>query len=283
MPELPEIEALRGDLAVRLDGHPVTAVRVFQFALVKTFDPPVEALVDERIEGLRRHGKHLLLDWTNDLTLAIHLGIGGRIVPSQAGRKPGRGVSLEIAFDDESALRVVELGTKKRSSVHLLRAADVDSHLAALGVDALSPDLTVERLADLLAVERSQMKRFLTDQHRIAGIGNAYSDEILWDARLSPLRLSPTLEGADVERLHAAIGSVLRTAMEKAVSDNYLMVARGDERGFFQVHRREKAPCPRCGEAIASIHFADNSLQYCPSCQVEGRRYADRRLSRLLK
>ena len=178
-----------------------------QFSLVKTVDPPLDAIVDAPLVGARRHGKHLLLDFEGDLTLAIHLGIGGRIVPAEGGRKPPRSVSMEITLDDGSALRLVELGTKKRSSVHLLRGDDVEGHLAHLGVDALSADLTVDHLGGLLAKERAQLKSFLDDQRRIAGIGNAYSDEILWTAGLAPLRITTTLEASEVERLHAAIGA----------------------------------------------------------------------------
>jgi formamidopyrimidine-DNA glycosylase len=281
VPELPEIEALRETLAERLAGRRPSGISVRQFALVKTVDPPLEDLVDTEVMGARRHGKHLLIDFALDLTLAIHLGIGGRLLLEDATRKHPRNLSLDIEIDDGNALRVVELGTKKRSSVHLLRAASVGAHLAHLGVDARSPELTVDALAALLAKDRSQLKGFLEDQRRIAGIGNAYSDEILWEAKLAPLRLTTTLEPEDVERLHAAIGAVIERALTHAREDNYLLIARGDERGTFLVHRREGQPCPRCGERIASIHYADNSLQYCPACQ--GRQYADRRLSRLLR
>lgn len=282
MPELPEIEALRELLQGTLVGRRPTEISVRQFALVKTYDPPLDALLDRGLEGVRRHGKHLLLDWEGDLTLAVHLGIGGRILVGD-GRRPPRAVSLEIALDQGGPLRVVELGTKKRSSVHLLRAEEVAGHLGSLGVDALAPELTPERLAGLLGAQRMQLKHFLADQRQIAGVGNAYSDEILWEARLAPLRVSTTLDEEEIARLHAAVRSVLEAAAARGREENYLLEARGDERGFFQVHRRAGQPCPRCGEAIASIHFAESSLQYCPACQVEGRHYADRRLSRFLR
>jgi formamidopyrimidine-DNA glycosylase len=283
VPELPEIEALRESLAQELQGLCVTSATVRQFALVKTFDPPLDAVIGASFLGARRHGKHLLLDLTDQLTLAIHLGIGGRLLRVPAGRRGSRSTSLELGLDDGTTLWVVELGTKKRSSLHVLRSADVAAHLAGLGVDALAGEFTVERLGALLAAESHQLKRFLTDQRRIAGIGNAYSDEILWEAELAPFRLTQTLEPEDVESLHAAIGSVLRGGAERARGDNYLTLARGDERGTFRVHRREGQPCPRCGGVIASVHYEDSSLQYCPACQVDGRRYADRRRSRFLK
>src|SRR5690349_18221704 len=138
MPELPEIEALRRTLAERLTGVAVTSTKARQFALIKTYDPPLEALVGHPLTGTARHGKHLLLHG-GDLTMVIHLGIGGRIVLPTPGKKPSRTVSLEIGLDDGRALQIVELGTKKRSSVHLLRRADVPAHLAFLGIDALAP------------------------------------------------------------------------------------------------------------------------------------------------
>jgi len=282
VPELPEIEALRETLATRLIGKAIISAQSRQFALVKTYDPPLEALIDERVEDTDRHGKHLIIFIGDDHTMVIHLGIGGRIVLADASKKPSRAVSLEIRMEDGVSVQVVELGTKKRSSVHLLRRADLKEHLSRQGPDALSSELSVERFAELVRAERMQLKSFLTDQHRVAGIGNAYSDEILWEAKLAPLHMTTSLEDDEIERLHAAIGLVLPQALEQARSDNYLLVARGDKRGHFKVHRREREACPRCGEPIASIHYAESSLQYCPACQ-EGRHYADRRLSRLLK
>lgn len=283
MPELPEIEALRDLLSHRLADRRVEGVAVRQVALVKTFDPALEELIGEPFAGARRHGKHLLLDFESELTLAIHLGIGGRVLLSSPGSKPSRVISLDLTLDDGSLLRVAELGTKKRSSLHLLRGSSVAGHLGHLGVDALAPEFTVEALSSLLAKHRSQIKGLLEDQRLIAGIGNAYSDEILWEARLAPLRMTTTLSEEDARRLHAGIRSVLDAAVARAREDNYLLLARGDERHAFRVHRRSGEPCPRCGEKIASIFYAENSLQYCPACQNEGRAYADRRLSRLLK
>jgi formamidopyrimidine-DNA glycosylase len=282
VPELPEIEGLRAALAASLLGRCVERTTVRQFALVKTYDPPLQALHGRTFTGARRHGKHLLLDF-DDTSVAIHLGIGGRLVPLPAGKKAPRGTSLELGLDDGTALAVVELGTKKRSSVHVLRTGDVASHLASLGVDALADNFTVECLAELLAAESHQLKRFLCDQRCVAGIGNAYSDEILWEAELAPLKLTGTLTDEQVARLHEAIGTVFHAAIERARADNYLTVPRGDKRGSFQVHRRDKEPCPRCGQPIASIFYDQSSLQYCPSCQVDGRQYADRRRSRLFR
>ena len=283
MPELPEIEALRELIGQRYAGRRVESVVVRQFALVKTFDPAPEELIGEELAGARRHGKHLLLDFGGDLTMAVHLSIGGRVVPAPAKNKPARGVSMDIVLDNDTQLRVVELGTKKRSSVHLLRASQVESHLQGLGVDALSPELTGEALLEMLASDRSQLKGFLENQHHVAGIGNAYSDEILWEAQLPPLKMTAKVTTEEAGRLLDAIRDVLGAAIARARTDNSLLVSRGDERHTFEVHRRPGEPCSRCGEKIASIFYADNSLQYCPACQHEGKAYADRRLSRLFK
>jgi formamidopyrimidine-DNA glycosylase len=251
--------------------------------LLKTFDPPLKALVDTRFMRTGRHGKHLLLEFSDDLVLALHLGIGGRMVFAQAGKNPPRAVSLELSFDDGTALRVVELGTKKRSSAHVLRSDQVAEHLQSLGIDALDPKLTPDRLGELLRSERMQLKTFLENQHKVAGIGNAYSDDILWEARLAPLRMTSSVEDEEAVALLEAIRKVLAAAIERARDNNYLLVARGDERHSFQVHRRTGEPCPRCGEPIASIYLAETNFQYCPACQHDGKAYADRRLSRLLK
>lgn len=283
MPELPEIEALRELIAQRYVGRRVEDVMVRQFALVKTFDPAPEELIGEELVGSGRHGKHLLIDFGSEMTMAIHLSIGGRLTPAPASAKPGRSASLNLVLDDGLQLRVVELGTKKRSSVHFLRTSQVDAHLQGLGVDALAPALTAEALLAMLGSDRSQLKGFLENQHHLAGIGNAYSDEILWEAQLPPLKMTDKVTPNEAERLLAAIRGVLGQAIERARTDNYLLVARGDERHTFQVHRRPGEECPRCGEKIASIYYAENSLQYCPACQHEGRAYADRRLSRLFK
>ncbi len=283
MPELPEIEALRELLQNEFVGREVVDVRVRQFALVKTFDPPIEVLPGTTISGARRYGKHLLVDLDQSLTLALHLGIGGRLVPGAPGSKPVRSASLDLALEDGRFLRVVELGTKKRSSAHLLRREGVPGHLQGLGVDALSPELTVARLTELLAADRRQLKSFLEDQRGIAGIGNAYSDEILWEAQLPPLKLTTSITPEEAAGLHLAIGDVLGAAAGRAREGNYLLLPHGDERQTFRVHRRQGEPCPRCGEPIASIHHTENSLQYCPACQNDGRRYADRRLSRLFR
>lgn len=205
------------------------------------------------------------------------------MILATAASKPSRSASLDLALDDGTILRVVELGTKKRSSVHLLKRAAVGGHLAGLGIDALSEALTIDALGALLSGDRRQLKSFLEDQHQIAGIGNAYSDEILWEAQLAPLKMTNTLTPEEVARLLDAIGAVIETAVGRAQTDNYLLTARGDERHQFRVHRKQGEPCPRCGEPVASIHFAESSLQYCPACQHEGRAYADRRLSRLFK
>ena len=284
MPELPEIEVLRETIATRHLGQTVVGIRLRQIALLKTYDPPLDGLVGHPLTGARRYGKHILLEFSEQV-VAAHLGIGGRIVPVEPrGAHPGgRALSLTVEWDDGSNLDVVELGTKKRSSVHVLRSDSVVTHLAKLGPDALGDELTIAALHACLQAASVQLKGMLTHQHVIAGIGNAYSDEILWDAYLSPLRLTSSLADDEIERLHTSIGSVLRAAIERARGDNYLTVPKGDKRGSFQVHRRDGQPCSRCSEPIASIHFADRSLQYCPGCQTDGRHYADRRLSRLLK
>ena len=276
MPELPEIEALRETLAHRVAGRRPMSISVRQFALVKTVDPPLEDLVEQALVGARRHGKHLLLDFESDLTLAIHLGIGGRLLLEDAMRKQARSLSLEMQMDDGNALRVAELGTKKRSSVHLLRAAAVVDHLSHLGVDALSRDVTVDVLAGLLAKDRSQLKHFLEDQRRVAGIGNAYSDEILFEARIDPFRKRTTMSDDDIGRLYRGLRTVYDWAIPLLTEHFRDELDYHEWREHLKVHRkgapegaaRDEGRCPRCGTHLTQISPNDRVTTWCRTCQT---------------
>jgi formamidopyrimidine-DNA glycosylase len=284
MPELPEVEALAAFLRERAVGHAVARADMAALSAVKTFDPPLSALNGASITGVTRHGKFLDLD-VDGLHLVVHLARAGwlqwRESLPPAPPRPGKGpLAFRLHLDDGSGFDLTEAGTQKRLAVYLVRAvADVPG-IARLGPDALTLD--VDALAKLLAGQRAQIKGALTDQSLIAGIGNAYSDEILHAAHLSPFKLAAKLTPAEVERLHAAIGDVLTDAVQRSVGQKAATL-KGEKRSGLKVHARAGLPCPVCGDTVREVSFADKSFQYCPTCQTEGRELADRRLSKLLK
>jgi len=286
MPELPEVEALAAFLRERAVGRVVARVDAPGIHVLKTYDPPVTALAGLAVEGVARHGKFLDLD-VSGLHLVVHLARAGWLqwrqslppAPPRMGKGP---LGLRVHLDDGSGFDLTEAGTQKRLAVYVVRDVGAVPGVARLGIDPLSAGFTVDALADLLAGVRSQIKGVLTDQSLIAGVGNAYSDEVLWQVGLSPFKPAANLPGPEVARLHAAIVETLRQAMVRAEG-----LAAGklkaEKRSGLSVHGRTGLPCPRCGDTVREVSFATTSLQYCPTCQTGGAPLADRRLSRLLK
>jgi formamidopyrimidine-DNA glycosylase len=290
MPELPEVEALAAFLRERAVGRVVMRTDVAAISAVKTFDPPLSALNGSLVTGVSRHGKFLDLD-VDGLHLITHLARGGwlqwREQLAPAPPRPGKGplafrLHLAPEFPDGpvSGFDLTEAGTQKRLAVYLVRDPLEVPGIARLGPDALA--ITVEQLAQLLSTQRAQIKGALTDQTVIAGIGNAYSDEILHAARLSPFKIAAKLTTEEIERLHSAMGTVLADAVARSVGQKAATL-KGEKRGGLIVHNRAGLPCPICGDTVHEVSFADKSFQYCPTCQTAGRELADRRLSRLLK
>jgi formamidopyrimidine-DNA glycosylase len=290
MPELPEVEALASFLRERAVGRSVIRADVAAFSAVKTFDPPLSALAGAEVTGAGRYGKFLDLE-ISGLHLVTHLARGGwlqwRDSLPPAPPKPGRGplafrLHLAPEFDSGpvSGFDLTEQGTQKRLAVYLVHDVLEVPGIARLGPDALS--VTLPELTELLRAQRGQLKRTITDQSVIAGIGNAYSDEILHSARLSPFKISTNLTDDELARLHGAMSSVLADAVRRSVGQKAATL-KGEKRSGLQVHNRAGLPCPVCGDTIKEVSFADRSFQYCPTCQTEGRELADRRLSKLLK
>ena len=286
MPELPEVEALVSFLREHAVGRVVARVDVAGIEVLKTYDPPVTALAGLEITGVARHGKFLDLD-VSGLHLVVHLARAGwlRWSPALAPAppRPGKGpLGLRVHLDDGSGFDLTEAGTRKRLSVYVVRDPSEVPGVARLGVDPLSAEFTVDTLAGLLAEERGQVKGVLTNQSLIAGLGNAYSDEVLWEVGLSPFKPAANLTPADVEKLHTAIVDTLRAAVGRAAG----LAAKdlkSEKKSGLNVHGRTGLPCPRCGDTVREVSFADKSLQYCATCQTGGQPLADRRLSRLLK
>lgn len=287
MPEMPEVQGLVGFLAERAAGRTVTRVSVSAIAALKTFDPPVTALQGAQITTVARHGKFVDLTCGDGLRLVFHLAKAGWLrwydeLPKTI-IKPGRSpIAVRVALDDGGGFDLTEAGTKKSLAVYVVRDPQDVPGIARLGPDPLDPSFTRDVFAGLLAGRRTQIKGLLRDQALIAGIGNAYSDEILHAAGMSPYAPAGNLDGAEVDRLYEAMQSTLREAVTAASGRPPADLKDAKRRGM-QVHARRGEPCPVCGDTVRSVFFADRSLEYCPTCQTGGKPLADRRLSRLLK
>jgi formamidopyrimidine-DNA glycosylase len=291
MPELPEVEALATFLRERAVGRAVMRADVAAISAVKTFDPPLSALGGAEVTGAGRHGKFLDLD-VSGLHLITHLSRAGWLqwresLPPAPPRPGGKGpiafrlhLAPEFAGGPVAGFDLTEAGTQKRLAVYLVRDPLQVPGIARLGPDALS--VSREDLAVLLAGQRQQVKRAITDQSVLAGIGNAYSDEILHTAKLSPFKLAAKLTDDELARLHEAMGEVLTDAVARSVGQKAATL-KSEKRSGLRVHARTGLPCPVCGDTVREVSFADRSFQYCPTCQTEGRALADRRLSKLIK
>ncbi len=302
MPELPEVEALAAFLREHAVGRTVVRSDVAAFSVVKTFDPPLTALNGLTVTGASRHGKFLDIE-VDGLHLVTHLSRAGWLqwrdklspVPPKLGRGPlAFRLHLAPAFDPDaddgddtaddtaptSGFDLTEAGTQKRLAVYLVRDPLEVPGIARLGPDAMSVDL--DAFAALLAGERAQIKGVLTTQSVLAGIGNAYSDEILHAARISPFAIASRLTESQISALHAAMRATLTDAVTRSVGQKAATL-KSEKRSGLAVHARTGLPCPVCGDTVREVSFAAKSLQYCPTCQTGGKNLADRRLSRLVK
>jgi formamidopyrimidine-DNA glycosylase len=282
MPELPELEALAQALDVAVAGREIAAVEVRSPSLLKTYAPPIEELVGDAFVGVRRRGKWLLCGTRADRSLVIHLMVGGRIRRTDGKAGAARADGLIVRFADGGDLRVAEIGPRKQSAAHFV-AGDGSSLVAHLGPEPFGPTFGVEHLDAALGGSGRQIKTALVDQRTLAGIGNAWSNEVLHAARLSPLLSIPRLTPDQMDALHAALQDRLADGIAHAREDNYLEKPRPDRRTYLRVHDRNGEPCFVCQTPLAAIHHGERSTTYCPTCQAEGRVYADRRLSRLLR
>ncbi|MEU7822693.1 DNA-formamidopyrimidine glycosylase family protein [Catellatospora sp. NPDC049133] len=284
MPELPEVEALAAYLRERAVGRRVERVDVSAISALKTFDPPLSATHGLTITGAGRHGKFLDIE-LGDLHLVIHLARAGwlhyRDALPDTLLKPGSGpIALRVRLSDGSGFDLTEAGTRKKLSAYLVTDVNQVPGIARLGPDALGLDLA--GLTEVLRPLNSQIKGVLRDQQVLSGIGNAYSDEILHVARLSPYARADRLTPEQLESLHSAIQQVLTEALERSVGQKAATL-KSEKRAGLRVHGRTGQPCPVCGDTVREVSFADSSLQYCPTCQTGGKPLADRRLSKLLR
>lgn len=283
MPELPEVEALAAHLRHHAVGQEVLRVDVAALSALKTFDPPLSALHGRTVTDASRWGKHLGVQ-VGDLYLITHLSRAGWLrwsdKLSPVPLKPGKGpIALRVHLEG-CGFDLTEAGTQKRLAVWLVDDPAMVPGIAALGPDALEVD--AEQLAALLAGSTGRIKSVITDQTVIAGIGNAYSDEILHVARLSPFATAGKLTEAQLGQLHDAMSSVLTDAVERSVGQKAATL-KGEKRSGLRVHARTGLPCPVCGDKVREVSYANKSFQYCATCQTGGKVLADRRMSRLLK
>lgn len=286
MPELPEVQALAGFLRERCVGQRITRAEVAALSALKTFHPPVESLVGKEVGDVARVGKYLELR-AGDVWLVVHLARGGWVqwrdtVP--AGRaRPGKGpLALRVGLSGGSGFDVTEQGTEKRLALWVVSDPAEVEGIARLGPDPLEADFTPDLLTGILQASSGHLKTVLTDQSAVAGVGNAYSDEALHAARLSPYKLANRLSEDETIRLHEALVRVLSDAVARS-SGLAASGLKSEKKSGLAVHGRTGQPCPVCGDVIREVSLATKSFQYCPSCQTGGKPLADRRLSRLLK
>ncbi|WP_110180919.1 Fpg/Nei family DNA glycosylase [Nocardioides solisilvae] len=293
MPELPEVEALAHDLDRRLRDRPITRIDLAAFNALKTFDPPLSALHGTLVERVGRHGKFLDVQ-AGGLHLVLHLARAGWIrwreeVPALPARPSSKSpLAMRIVLDEDEAghlngLDVTEAGTRKSLAAYLVRDPLEVEGIARLGPDPLAEEFTPQVLRAILdEAGRAQLKGVLRHQGTIAGIGNAYSDEILHAARMSPFKPASSLTDDELAVLHDAVKVTLGDAVDRshglAASE-----LKGEKKSHLAVHGRAGQPCPVCGDTVREVSFADSSLQYCATCQTGGKPLADRRMSRLLK
>jgi formamidopyrimidine-DNA glycosylase len=286
VPELPEVQALVDFLAERVTGLAVAKVELASFSVLKTFDPPPQALEGAPVDGVHRHGKFLDVD-VDGTHLVFHLARAGWLRWSEelpeTVLRPGKSpIALRVRLSDGSGFDLTEAGTKKSLAAYIVRDPQEVAGVARLGPDPLADEFTRERFGAILEGRRTQIKGLLRDQEVIAGVGNAYSDEILHVAKLSPFAIAGSLAPEVVDRLYAALRDTIEGAV-RAASGKPAKELKDAKRAGMRVHGRTGQACPECGDVVREVSFADTSLQYCATCQTGGKPLADRRMSRLLK
>lgn len=286
VPELPEVEALAAFLRERAAGHTIDRIEVSSLSALKTFDPPITAAAGQPITGASRHGKFLDVHIGEDLHLITHLARAGWLhyrdaFNAKTPLKPGSGpIAVRVRLDDESGFDLTEAGTKKSLAAYFVKDPRLVPGISRLGPDALA--VNADEFAAAMRSRKGQIKGVLTDQTILAGVGNAYSDEILHAAKMSPFALTSKIPDEAMARLHAAMRTVLTDAVARSVGQKAATL-KSEKRSGLAVHARTGLPCPVCGDTVREVSFADTSLQYCPTCQTNGKPLADRRLSKLVR
>jgi formamidopyrimidine-DNA glycosylase len=283
MPELPDITLYLEQLAPRVLGQPIVRVVLRSPFVLRSVDPPIQVIEGRRVTSLRRLGKRIVFELEGDLYLVVHLMIAGRFQWKAPGAKPGGKLVLAALEFPSGSLQLTEAGSKRRASLHLVAGAEGLSQFERGGLEVLEADLP--EFAQRLRSENHTLKRALTDPRLFSGIGNAYSDEILHRARMSPLALTSRLTDEQIATLYEATRGSLAAWIERLrreSGDAFPAKVTAFREGM-AVHGRYKLPCPVCGSPVQRIRYADNETNYCARCQTGGRLLADRAMSRLLK
>ncbi len=281
MPELPELEVTKDRLRLALAGRLVAGAIVRSPVALKTVTPPLESLAGKHIRSVSRLGKVICFGFEDRLHLCIHLMLSGRFAFGPTRAPLNRLHALAVRLERDEDLRVIEDTTHHRLSVYLVTDPQQIDIVARLGPDPLSPEFTLARLRQVLDRRSRTLKRFLTDQSAVAGIGNCFSDEILFEARLSPFALSTTIKPEETIRLYAATKKVLQGAIVHLRALDRLPERK--DRTFLRVHGRLDRPCPACATLVKRVSFQESTLYYCATCQTDGRELADRRFSKFIK
>ena len=289
MPELPFLEILAENLAARVSGRRIESILIRQPALLQTASPSPESFAGEFLSLPTRVGKYVALETESRRAIVIHLMRAGRIVVEDASAGRSRRAALpkqlsaRIAFDDGTSLKLVEHGKEKRAKLWLVDDLGDVPELGRLGPDPSRGELSFQRFSEALRAGSRRLKSFLTDQRAFAGIGNGLSDEILYEARLSPMKLTGTLTEEEALALHAALLRVVAEQTEKLRRSAAGELPQKEPREHYTVHDHAGARCARCGASVARVSFVDHDIFYCPGCQTGGKPLKDRRLSKLLK
>ncbi len=275
MPELPELELMKEDLLARIKGKQISSLRVLKPYVLK--DPITGDLANEFIKGILRRGKYLIFD-TDSHRIIVHLMLNGSLKFSLPSGRIKKSSAAIISFQDGTLLEFNERGSKKRMALYIMEKDVTLARIANLGIEPLDRRFTVVAFKKLLESDTQQLKTFLCSQSKIAGIGNAYADEMLWHARLSPFKLTVNLNEREIEILHRSIVNVLKWAITQVRRSEGL-----EKRDFLNIHGKKGQACPRCGDLIQLVSFARGNTYYCPQCQTGGKKLKDRRMSKFYR
>lgn len=274
MPELPELEVIREQLIKNIQDKRIAGFKVIKPYILKNYF--TDTLTGETVQKIERKGKYLILNLSKHIII-LHLMLRGKLNYAK-GKKVPKSTAAWISFADDSFLSMSEQGHKKRVALYIIPKGKMIPHVISLGIDPLSHTFTKEALKKLLSKWRCQLKTFLRKQTIFAGIGNAYADEILWNAGLSPFQMTRRLDASEIARLHTAIRETLAWAILEVRK-----AKQGDKRTFLHIHGKKGKPCPRCNTIIHIVSFADSDTFYCPICQTHGKILKDRRISKLFR